>query len=307
MQECAMKHLILPAVSALLLAGLPAQAQSLHPQSYQLAQNDRGGDHGQGDQKRSGEGGTKGDNQKGAGNSGHGDMTRPDRGSTQGAGVGGASRNGTATGSPVSLSGSGQGGATMGTTHTARVRNGGASTTGGSNQGGAAMGTTHTARVRNGGTSASGGFNQGGAAMGTTNAARIHKGGTATTGAFNQGGAAMGTNRPAASSTFHARPSNWNNYPRQFDRNVYQRNVTAPRSYHWQSYNRPSGWYYQRWVYGQIFPRIFWGRDYWLNDYWMFDLPIPPYGYVWVRYGDDAVLINRRTGEVLQVEYGLFD
>jgi Ni/Co efflux regulator RcnB len=113
--------------------------------------------------------------------------------------------------------------------------------------------------------------------------------------------------RGQATTAFAPRPSNWNKYPRQFDRNVYQRNVTASRSYHWQSYNRPSGWYYQRWVFGQIFPRVFWARDYWLNDYWMFDLPIPPYGYVWVRYGDDAVLINRQTGEVLQVEYGLFD
>jgi Ni/Co efflux regulator RcnB len=47
-------------------------------------------------------------------------------------------------------------------------------------------------------------------------------------------------------------------------------------------------------------------RDYWLTDWWMFDLPIPPYGYEWVRYGDDALLINTYTGQILEVEYGVF-
>ena len=108
-------------------------------------------------------------------------------------------------------------------------------------------------------------------------------------------------------TVFGTRPSNWNRYPRQFDTNVYQRNYSAPRQYHWRNYNRPGGWYYQRWAFGQIFPRMFWARDYWISDYWMFDLPIPPYGYVWVRYGDDALLINRRNGRVLQVVYGIFD
>ncbi len=125
-------------------------------------------------------------------------------------------------------------------------------------------------------------------------------------GSGHAGGAAvLGGGKPAT-TVFGKRPPNWNNYPRQFDRQVYQRNITASRRYHWHSYNRPSGWYYQRWVFGQIFPSIFWARDYWITDYWMFDLPIPPYGYVWVRYGDDAVLINRRTGTVLQVIYGVF-
>jgi Ni/Co efflux regulator RcnB len=38
----------------------------------------------------------------------------------------------------------------------------------------------------------------------------------------------------------------------------------------------------------------------------MFGLLIPPYGYVWVRYGDDALLVDTRTGMVLQVRYGVF-
>jgi Ni/Co efflux regulator RcnB len=33
---------------------------------------------------------------------------------------------------------------------------------------------------------------------------------------------------------------------------------------------------------------------------------VPPAGYEWVRVGDDALLIDVNTGEVLQAEYGVF-
>ena len=32
----------------------------------------------------------------------------------------------------------------------------------------------------------------------------------------------------------------------------------------------------------------------------------PPPGTVWVRYGNDALLIDRYSGEVIQVVYGIF-
>ncbi|MEI9988413.1 MAG: RcnB family protein [Rhizomicrobium sp.] len=141
-----------------------------------------------------------------------------------------------------------------------------------------------------------------------------HPGG-APTGTGHPGGPPAGAGHPGGAATparggnsaFGTRPSNWNQFPRTFDRGTYQRNVTASRHFHWQTYTQPSGWYYRRWVFGQVFPKIFWAQNYWLTDYWMFDLPVPPYGYVWVRYGDDAVLVNKQTGVVLQVVYGLFD
>ena len=72
-------------------------------------------------------------------------------------------------------------------------------------------------------------------------------------------------------------------------------------------YERPHGWYVHRWTYGERLPRAFWARDYWINDWWSFDLRTPPYGYEWVRYGDDALLVNIYTGEVLEVAYDVFD
>jgi Ni/Co efflux regulator RcnB len=105
---------------------------------------------------------------------------------------------------------------------------------------------------------------------------------------------------------FGERPSNWNQRPRNFDRGSYQRNVAATARFHYGSYDRPSGWYYRRWAYGDTLPSVFWARNYWLTSWWMFDLAVPPYGYEWVRYGDDALLINVDTGQILQVDYGVF-
>jgi Ni/Co efflux regulator RcnB len=55
-----------------------------------------------------------------------------------------------------------------------------------------------------------------------------------------------------------------------------------------------------------VLPTIFWRRNYWISDYWMFGLMNPPYGYVWVRYGEDALLVNVQTGRILQVVYSVF-
>jgi len=53
-------------------------------------------------------------------------------------------------------------------------------------------------------------------------------------------------------------------------------------------------------------PEIFWARRYWLNDYWKFGLFNPPYGYVWVRYGADALLIDVENGRILSIVNDLF-
>jgi Ni/Co efflux regulator RcnB len=101
------------------------------------------------------------------------------------------------------------------------------------------------------------------------------------------------------------RPPDQNRY-RNFDVSPYQRNFRAARRYHWVPYARPPGWYYRRWVFGDIFPRSFWVSSYWITDYWQFGLMDPPYGYVWVRYGDDAVLVDVQSGRILRVVYSVF-
>jgi Ni/Co efflux regulator RcnB len=102
------------------------------------------------------------------------------------------------------------------------------------------------------------------------------------------------------------RPPQWQQYRQDFNPRHYEVNRDAERRYHWQAYARPRGWYYQRWVYGQVLPTLFWGREYWLDNYVDFGLINPPYGYVWVRDGDDALLVDVESGRILSVSYGVF-
>lgn len=102
------------------------------------------------------------------------------------------------------------------------------------------------------------------------------------------------------------RPRNLDNRPRQFDARDYRHNYQAEQRYHWRPYERPRGWYQRRWVYGEVLPQFFWAPNYLISDFWMFGLAIPPYGYEWVRYGDDALLVSTYNGQILQVVYGVF-
>lgn len=136
-------------------------------------------------------------------------------------------------------------------------------------------------------------------------------------------------NRPGSSAGNHTRPTpgsnnrpgnNWhgnnttrpspgfNNRPRRDYSSFrnYHQNFRSGRRFHAGVYHRPPGWTYRRWTFGQILPSLFWAQQYWLNDYISYDLPPPPYGAVWIRYGNDALLIDRDTGEIITVEYDVF-
>lgn len=99
------------------------------------------------------------------------------------------------------------------------------------------------------------------------------------------------------------RPGNRPDYSHFRD---YHRAFRAPQRYRAPAYRRPSGWYYRRWSFGDILPSLFWSQSYWLTNYMLYGLPPPPFGAVWVRYGNDALLIDRYTGEVISVQYDVF-
>ena len=101
-------------------------------------------------------------------------------------------------------------------------------------------------------------------------------------------------------------PRGWNNRPASVDSAAYRHNFQAARAYHIGVYHRPAGWAAHRWGYGQVLPRAYWAAPYILADYWLFALEVPPVGYEWVRDDTDALLVNTGTGEILQVEYGVF-
>ena len=101
-------------------------------------------------------------------------------------------------------------------------------------------------------------------------------------------------------------PKGWNARPSAVDRPTYQHNFQAARSFKIGPYHRPAGWTSHRWGYGEILPRAYWAAPYVLADYWLFALEVPPAGYEWVRDGSDALLVDTTSGEILQVEYGVF-
>jgi hypothetical protein len=71
-------------------------------------------------------------------------------------------------------------------------------------------------------------------------------------------------------------------------------------------YSDPYGWGYRRWSIGYSLWPSYYGSNYWLDDPWMYRLP-PAYGpYRWVRYYDDALLVNIYTGHVVDVVYNFF-
>jgi len=88
--------------------------------------------------------------------------------------------------------------------------------------------------------------------------------------------------------------------------NSMRRVTTATQRFHFGTYVRPSGWYYHRWTFGEFLPAFFFTRDYWILDWGNFYLDAPPPGTIWVRVGDDALLIDEYSGEVIEVVYGIF-
>jgi Ni/Co efflux regulator RcnB len=123
------------------------------------------------------------------------------------------------------------------------------------------------------------------------------------------GGRPEAHGEPHAGPTHYQRvtePAHWNERPATVDKEHYQHNYQAARVYHIGVYHRPHGWVSHRWVHGQILPRAYWAAPYILADYWLFALDVPPVGFEWVRDDSDAILVNVSTGEILQVEYGVF-
>ena len=71
-------------------------------------------------------------------------------------------------------------------------------------------------------------------------------------------------------------------------------------------YYDPFGWDYLRYGVGWRMWPSYYRSSYWLNDPWQYRLP-PAYGpYRWIRYHNDAFLVNIYTGEVVDVEYDFF-
>ncbi len=76
--------------------------------------------------------------------------------------------------------------------------------------------------------------------------------------------------------------------------------------FHLGFYFDPFGWGYQPYSIGwRLWPSYYSSR-YWINNPYQYRLPYAPPGYQWVRYWNDAILVDTWTGEVVDVLYNFF-
>ncbi|MFN3517253.1 MAG: RcnB family protein [Novosphingobium sp.] len=107
----------------------------------------------------------------------------------------------------------------------------------------------------------------------------------------------------------------WGQHYHRWDRNWRSRN-----QYDWYGWRNRYPSYYQVGYYyapyrgyssrrlniGFFLDALFFGEDYWIADPSFYRLPQAYGPYRWVRYYDDAVLVNIYTGEVVDVIYDFF-
>ena len=84
--------------------------------------------------------------------------------------------------------------------------------------------------------------------------------------------------------------SDWRDY-RAKHRTTFQRGT----------YYAPRGMQYRPVSVGFRFQPAFYSNRYWVNDYGTYRLPAPGYNRRWVRYGNDVVLVDIRSGAVVRV------
>jgi hypothetical protein len=77
-------------------------------------------------------------------------------------------------------------------------------------------------------------------------------------------------------------------------------------TFHLGFYYDPFGWNYRPYSIGwRLWPSYYSSR-FWINDPWQYRLPYAPPGTRWIRYYNDAILVDSFTGEVVDVIYDFF-
>ena len=94
---------------------------------------------------------------------------------------------------------------------------------------------------------------------------------------------------------------------RRYDWNSYRAQNRG--AFHLPRYYAPGGfggYGYRRFSIGITLGYGFYGQNYWIGNPYDYRLP-PAYGpYRWVRYYNDALLVDVRSGYVVDAVYGIF-
>jgi Ni/Co efflux regulator RcnB len=118
---------------------------------------------------------------------------------------------------------------------------------------------------------------------------------------------APGTQPPPPVRSRYTPAPQWNTSWRNNNRYDWHNWRNRHRSlFHFGLYYDPFGWGYQRYSIGwRMWPNYF-SSSFWINDPWQYRLPYAPPGTQWVRYYNDAVLVDMWSGEVVDVIYDFF-
>lgn|SRR5215472_13465098 len=68
----------------------------------------------------------------------------------------------------------------------------------------------------------------------------------------------------------------------------------------------PPGHPYVRRTVGQFLPSVFLQPRFWFDAVGPLGLPRAPIGFRWIRHGPDLLLVNMRTGRIVDVAWGVF-
>ena len=77
-------------------------------------------------------------------------------------------------------------------------------------------------------------------------------------------------------------------------------------AFHRRAYRAPRGYSIRRVTIGYRLPRAFYGSSYVIGNPGYYRLPIAGRYREWVRYGNDMLLIDIRTGEVITIYEDFF-
>jgi Nickel/cobalt transporter regulator len=106
-----------------------------------------------------------------------------------------------------------------------------------------------------------------------------------------------GVGHPGLAVGFHGAPFMFHNHPYAWHQ------VHYPHPWIW-----PAGYAYQLWTIGAILPPLFWSTPtYYYTDWATMGLPPPDPGTQYIEYGQDLLLVNTATGQVIQVFPGAFN
>jgi hypothetical protein len=102
-------------------------------------------------------------------------------------------------------------------------------------------------------------------------------------------------------------PVQWSSNWRNNSRYDWQNHRRHHRSiFHLGFYYDPFGWGYNPFSIGWRMWPSYYSSRFWINDPWYYRLPYAPPGTRWVRYYDDAILVDTWSGQVVDVIYNFF-